>query len=248
MIDAERMLGSLVRNAMGGRRGRGRRRRRKRRSGGSLLGGVGKGTLALGALGVAIAAFEHFSGKSAAAASTGGAGVAPSPPPPPPQAGRQSSAHPRGAPPPPPPPLPPTAAPPPPPGAAPAPPPPGTAPAQEDALLLVRAMIAAANADHELDDEERGRILEALDEAEAGEEEKAFLHRELEDPIDMATLAGRATTAELASQVYLASCLAIDIDTRAERNYLDRLAGRLGLDPERARQLEAMVPADDDGE
>ncbi len=243
MIDAERMLGSLVRSAMGGRRGRRRGRRRRRRSGGSLLGGVGKGTLALGALGVAMAAFEHYSGKSAATASTGGAGAAPPPPPPPPP----RTDLPPG-------PGPPGAAvvsppPPPPPAAAPVPPPPpGAAPAQEDALLLVRAMIAAANADHELDDEERGRILQALEEAEAGEEEKAFLRQELEEPMDLATLAGRATTPELAGQIYLASCLAIDIDTRAERNYLDRLASRLGLDPERARALEAMVAPDDGGE
>ena len=109
-------------------------------------------------------------------------------------------------------------------------------------------MIAAANADHELDDEERGRILRALEDAEASEEEKAFLRRDLEEPIDLASLAAAARTPEMANQIYLASCLAIDVDTRAERSYLDRLARRLGLDADRVRQLEQMVPTEDGAE
>ena len=247
MIDAERMLGSLVRNAM--RRGRGfggRRRRRKGRRGlgTSLLGGVGKGTLALGALGVAMAAFEHLSNKQADRFPVSGTGAPPPPPPSPPPADL--------------PPLPPPGRaaavppPPPPPGsAAPVPPPPGAQPAQADepaqseALLLVRAMIAAAHADHQLDDEERVRILQAVEDAEAGEEEKEFLRRELDRPMGLAELAGRAATPDLATQIYLASCLAIDVDTAAERDYLDRLAGRLGIEPARARELEAMVASVD---
>ena len=242
MIDAERMLGSLVRNAMGGGRSRGRRRRRR---GSSLLGGVGKGTLALGALGVAIGAFEHFTQKQAGAAA--GASPAPAQPPLPPiptlpprntQAAGSASL----------PPLPPLPA-----GAAPAStaPPPAPAAAGSDsgeALLMVRAMIAAANADHELDDDERRRILGALEDAEAGEEEKAFLLREIEEPIDLATLTAKASTPELANQVYLASLMAIEVDTRAERNYLDRLARKLSIEPERARELEAMLGGEASGD
>ena len=219
--------------------------------GASLLGGASKGALALGALGVAMAAFEHFSEKKGGASPAAGAAPPPPPPadlPPLPTAPGVATATPSTPPasaPVPPPPRGAAPVPPPPPGAAPVPPPPGAEPAQADALLLVRAMIAAANADHELDDDERGRILRALEEAEASEEDKGFLRQELEEPVDLATLAGGATTPELASQVYLASCLAIDIDTRAERSYLDRLARRLGLEPERARELEAMVAPDE---
>lgn len=221
MIDAERMLGSLVRSAMGGGRRRGRRRRRR-----SWMGSAAKGALGLGALGVAVAAFEHFSKQSGSASKfTGGTPAAPpggAPPPPPP--------GPRAA----------SAPPPPPPGAVASPAAAGAG-GREEATLLVRAMIAAANADHELDEEERRRILEALEEADASEEDKAFLRGELENPIGLAALAAEATTPELASQVYLASCLAIEVDTRAERAYLDRLAERLGLAPERAAELESMT-------
>ena len=219
MIDAERMLGTLVRNALsegtGLGRGGGRGRKRKRR--GSILGPAGKGALAMGALGVAFGAWEHFSQKQARSVP---AGAGPGQPLPPPPADL--------------PPLPPL------PNAA-AEPPPDAAGGDDEALLLVRAMIAAANADHELDDDERARILKALDEAEAGEEERAFLLAELESPIDLASLAERAATPELASQVYLASCLAIEIDSRAERNYLDRLARRLGLTLEQAAELEGQI-------
>lgn len=102
-------------------------------------------------------------------------------------------------------------------------------------------MIAAAHADHRLDDDERRRILDALEDAEAGEEERQFMRQELERPIDLVELAGRVRSPEAASQVYLASCLAIDVDTPAERAYLDRLARQLGLEPARARELEEMV-------
>ncbi|MDH3404600.1 MAG: tellurite resistance TerB family protein [Acidobacteriota bacterium] len=226
MIDAERMLGSLVRGALSGGSSRGRRRRRRA----GLLGSVGKGTLALGALGVAIGAFEHWTQKQAGGdagmAGAGAAGGAAGPPPPPPPAAVEL------------PPLPPLPAVDPP---ARQPSPPAAPGPASHALLLVRAMIAAANADHQLDERERERILEALEEADAGEEEKEFVRREMEEPIGPGALAAAADAPELAEQVYVASLLAIEVDTSAERSYLERLAQRLRLAPERARALEAML-------
>jgi hypothetical protein len=194
--------------------------------------------LALGALGVAIGAFEHFAQKQGGGAAAG-ASPAPAPAPLPPIPTLSATDTPASAQPPLPPlpPLPVADAP----ASVPPPPPAAAESTADEALLMVRAMIAAANADHELDDDERGRIVAALEEAEAGEEEKEFVRREIEDPIDLATLAARATTPELANQVYLASLMAIEVDTQAERNYLDRLARRLGIEPDRALELEAMV-------
>lgn len=216
MIDAERMLGSLVRNALGGGRRRGRRRR-------SIL-GVGRGTLGLGALGVAIAAFEHL----AQSKSTPGGQAATSAPLPPL-------------------PVPPAAAPGG--GAEVLPPLPVATPESPggagEALLLVRAMIAAANADHEVDAEESRRILEALDESGASDEERRFVLAELESPLGLAELAAEARTPELARQVYLASRMAVRVDTGAESNYLARLAARLGLDEGRVRELESLIAAEE---
>ena len=54
-------------------------------------------------------------------------------------------------------------------------------------------------------------------------------------PPDVDALAHDART--LAAQVYAASLLAIDVDTEAERDYLQRLAGALRLDADTVPQL-----------
>ena len=238
MIDGERMLGSLVRNAMsgGGGRGRSRKRRRGRRGragvGRSLLGGAGKGALAMGALGGAMAAFEHFTKQQETGTAFSGGAPANAPPPPPPPGQTAAS----GSPPPPPPP----------PGAIASPdqsaePVKDSAPSSDEALLLVRAMIAAANADHEVDDKERGRILEALDASGLGAEERRFMLAELDSPADIAALTSGATTRELARQVYLASLMAIEVDTEAEESYLSLLAERLSLGEGDVAELENLL-------
>lgn len=231
MIDAERMLGSLVRSAMSGGGGRRGRRNRRRGRGRSMLGMAGKGALAMGALGVAIAAFEHFTKSQESGERFSGASSTPNPPLPPPG---------HVAPPPPPPGAPRVAS------SLPPPPPPISKPGEQivdsdEAILLVRAMIAAAHADHEVDNEERNRILQALDASGLGDEERQFMLAELDSPADIATLAAKATTPELARQVYLASLMAIEVDTAAEEDYLSRLAAQLGLEETEVAELEGML-------
>jgi len=106
---------------------------------------------------------------------------------------------------------------------------------------MVRAMIAAANADHELDDQERARIVVAVEESGLTEVDRALLLDELERPLDIAALAGRATTPELRRELYVASEMAILADTRAEQNYLARLAKQLHLDEAQALELRKLV-------
>src|SRR5690606_11976525 len=53
------------------------------------------------------------------------------------------------------------------------------------AMLLIRAMIAAANADGEIAPDERERIESKLDQAGAGPEERAVLDRELRNPLSV---------------------------------------------------------------
>ena len=115
--------------------------------------------------------------------------------------------------------------------------------AMEDqrALLLIRAMIAAANADGEITADERQRILAKLDEAGAGPDEKTVVERELASPMSTDALVREVRDPETAEQVYLASALAIEPDTAAERSYLQYLAARLNLDPQRAEQLHKVA-------
>jgi uncharacterized membrane protein YebE (DUF533 family) len=115
--------------------------------------------------------------------------------------------------------------------------------AMEDrqALLLIRAMIAAANADGEISPEERQGILRKLDEAGAGPDERQLVERELTNPMSTDALVREVRDEQTAEQVYLASALAIEPDTEAERSYLQYLAARLKIDPQRAQELHRVA-------
>jgi uncharacterized membrane protein YebE (DUF533 family) len=103
-------------------------------------------------------------------------------------------------------------------------------PSAEQAVLLIRAMIAAAKADGVIDAEERQRILTKLDAAQLSPEERTFMEAELTRPRSAEAIAAEVQGPELARQVYLVSLLAVEVDTPEERNYLETLAGLLGLD------------------
>jgi uncharacterized membrane protein YebE (DUF533 family) len=215
MFDPQRLLGQLLGDALGGSLGGGRRQRRRRD--GNLLGGLSAGckvSLGLGALGLALAAYEHY---------RGGQGPAPaasaSTPPPPPNATA-------------------AAVPPPPPGAAMPPPPPASAEASLDALHLLRAMITAAQADGLIDDAERGAILQRARDSGLGAEDLAALEAEIAAPFTLEQLVARTPAAQREA-VYAAALIAITADTEAERAFLDRLGNALQLEPARRERLAA---------
>ncbi|NML72537.1 tellurite resistance TerB family protein [Rhizobium sp. S-51] len=111
------------------------------------------------------------------------------------------------------------------------------------ALTLVRAMIAAAKADGHIDAAERGRIMDKIHLSGLGAEAEAFLEGELSAPTDLDALVAAALTEEQKVELYTASRLAIEPDSRAERGYLDLLAGRLGLADGLVDHIEATVSA-----
>jgi len=113
----------------------------------------------------------------------------------------------------------------------------------EFALVLVRAMIAAARADGHIDDGERAKIADRLKLSGIGAEAEEFLLSELERPVDLDHLVAAAETDAQRVELYTASRLAIDPDSRAERGYLDLLAGRLKLPDELVDHVEATVSA-----
>ena len=122
---------------------------------------------------------------------------------------------------------------------------PQQAPQGEDAftLALVRAMIAAAKADGHIDDEERQKIGDRLALAGIDSEAEAFLREELEKPLDLDELVALARTEAQRVELYTASRLTIEPDSRAERGYLDLLAGRLQLPDALVDHIEATVSA-----
>ena len=96
---------------------------------------------------------------------------------------------------------------------------------------LVRAMIAAAKADGQIDAEEKERIFKRLETMPLSAEEKAFVFDQLATPLDLDAVAASADTPEHATEIYAASLVAMRPDTATERAYLETLALKLGLAP-----------------
>ena len=113
----------------------------------------------------------------------------------------------------------------------------------EFALTLVRAMIAAANADGHIDDDERKKIADRLALSGIGAEAEQFLLAEIEKPLSIDELVKAVQTDAQKLELYTASRLTIDPDSRAERGYLDLLAGRLQLPDALVDHVEATVSA-----
>lgn len=105
-------------------------------------------------------------------------------------------------------------------------------------LALMRAMVAAANADGHIDAAERTRIFEQVDRLGFDPEAKAMMFDLLAKPPGVSEVAAAARTPEQASELYLAARLAVDPDHPAERAYLQSLAHRLNLAPELAAHLD----------
>ena len=133
--------------------------------------------------------------------------------------------------------------------------PPGSAflPAENDvagqnnlALTLVRAMIAAARSDGRLDAQESQAIFQRIESLGLSPDEQALLVGEMGRPVDMDAIVQSATCPEVAAEIYLASLLAVDVDTPAEKSYLAMLAARLGLAPELVAELHRQVEAQRD--
>jgi uncharacterized membrane protein YebE (DUF533 family) len=109
------------------------------------------------------------------------------------------------------------------------------------ALLLIRAMIAAANADGEITAVERQRILGKLDEAGADPDDRRIIEQELQQPRSLDALLRDVTDPETAEQVYLASEMAIGAGSPAEKSYLQYLAARLNLPEDRVQELNRII-------
>lgn len=128
------------------------------------------------------------------------------------------------------------------------PPPQAAHQTEELGKSLVRAMIAAAKADGQIDAEEKGRIFARLEAMPLTAEEKAFVFDELSGPLDIDAVVARADTPEHAAEIYAASLVAMKPDTPTERAYLETLSTRLNLAPglvaeiHRTAGLESSMP------
>lgn len=230
-MDANRLLGTLL----GGVLVPPRRRATRRRTPAPLIdvrvGGSRRTASALAAL----------AGLAVEALARSGQGTVPPPPKAPAPKGRAATAGPAA-----------------PPGPVPAPPasgagaknpwgarPPSSPPPPEpvaaedrEALLIIRAMIAAARADGAIDPAERAAIAGQLDSAELDVEARDLVLGEFARPATVEALAREIADPVLAAQVYAACVLAVGEITPAERSWLDRFAALTRLSPQTCAAIE----------
>jgi uncharacterized membrane protein YebE (DUF533 family) len=113
---------------------------------------------------------------------------------------------------------------------------------EQGAELVLKAMINAAKADGKIDQAEIQRILGKLEEAGMDSEARDFVINEMNKPMDLNSIVAAAKgRPQLAAQIYAASLLAIEVDTPAERQYMQQLADGLYLAPEITAHLEKTV-------
>jgi len=98
------------------------------------------------------------------------------------------------------------------------------------ASLTVKAMINAAKADGHIDEAETERIVGKLKEGGIDDEERLFVAAEMRKPMDIDSIVRAVPNQQVATQIYAASLLAIEVDTDKERRYLQELAAALRLD------------------
>ncbi len=113
---------------------------------------------------------------------------------------------------------------------------------EQNSELVLRAMINATKADGQIDEGEINRIVGKLKEIGVGAEAEHYLMTQMQQPMETEKLIATAKgQPELAAQIYGASLLAIEVDTPAEKNYLDQLAAGLGLSPQVTGRIQELV-------
>ena len=105
-----------------------------------------------------------------------------------------------------------------------------------------QATVNAAKADGQIDEDEVRRIVGKLQEIGVDPGAQRYAMTELQKPMQteewMAAAQGRP---DLGAQMYGASLLAIEVDTPAEKKYLERLAAGLGLDAKVTQHIQEFV-------
>ncbi|MBL8251609.1 MAG: DUF533 domain-containing protein [Candidatus Competibacter sp.] len=108
---------------------------------------------------------------------------------------------------------------------------------QQQALVMIKAMINAAKADGRVDEQEQQNILSKV--ADVGSKEMEFLQNELAKPLNLDFLSGIGR--QMAPDIYLVSLMAINLDTQEEANYMDKLAQTLGLDAQAVNAIHQQM-------
>ncbi len=113
---------------------------------------------------------------------------------------------------------------------------------EQGSELVLRAMINAAKSDGQVDANEMNRMMGKFEEAGLDAQSRNYLMARLREPMETRELVNAAKgQPQLAAQLYAASLLAIEVDTPAEKQYLDELARALGLEASVTGQIQQFV-------
>lgn len=104
----------------------------------------------------------------------------------------------------------------------------------EQAKVLVRAMVNAAKSDGQITKDEQNSILKELD--HVSQEEINFLRSEFGKPVDVRDFTWSVPRG-MEEQVYSVSLIAIDLDEQKEAEYLADLAHGLRIDTGRCNEI-----------
>jgi uncharacterized membrane protein YebE (DUF533 family) len=111
--------------------------------------------------------------------------------------------------------------------------------ANRRATVLLRAMIASANADGHIDATERANIQQQLNALGLSGDLRALIEREIQSPLSPDQLAQQIDSAEAAAEVYLLSKVIVDDANPPEQAFLARLTSALKLAPDLIARLNA---------
>lgn len=110
-------------------------------------------------------------------------------------------------------------------------------------VRIIKAMVAAAHADGLIDEVEQQRIFKTVSDMALSPEVKGLVFELLNQPVSIEELCYGVYTIEHKTELYLASCLAIDLDTQQEQLHLTNLEHRLDLPTGLAMELRQQANA-----
>lgn len=111
---------------------------------------------------------------------------------------------------------------------------------EQQAQIMLRAMVNAAKADGQIDADEQKKIVEHL--GEVSNEDAEMVRNELQAPLDLQGLIDSVPNG-MEQQIYLMSLLAIDLDSKEEAIYLDKLAKGLNISNQVSNQIHEKLGA-----
>lgn len=113
-----------------------------------------------------------------------------------------------------------------------------TAAQTDQAALMIRAMVNAAKCDGSVDEQEQQNIVGKL--GDIGQEEANFIRAEMQAPLNVDAFV-KSVPRGMEQQIYVLSLMTVNLDSKAEADYLDKLAKGFNISEQASNQLHAQL-------